>query len=103
MKLPFAALPLETSTIDADGTLTLRYECPLCHRESSVSGVDRDRWQAWRHGITGPVTEVFPHLTDGEREILKTGVHPACWDLAFSEEALAEFQDDDALQPYNPE
>ena len=101
--MPFAARPLETSRIEEDGTLTLQFSCPFCRQPSEVSGIDRPTWEAWRRGLTAGIAEVFPALTAGEREILKTGIHPACWDLAFSEEGLEELQDDDARLPYEPE
>lgn len=99
----FAAQPLESSSVAADGTLTLQFACPFCRQPSGVSGIDRDAWDAWRHGLTGNIAEVFPGLSLDDREILKTGIHPACWDAGLSEEEAGEFQDDDAALPYEPE
>jgi hypothetical protein len=78
--LPFAATPLESSSAEGDGTFTLRFLCPCCRQPSEVSGVDPAGWQAWRSGTGGLIDSAFPGLSLDEREVLKTGIHPACWD-----------------------
>lgn len=96
----FAAVPLESSCAEPDGTYTLRFQCPFCPQPSEVRGVDPAAWEAWRRGLTGNIADAFPGLSYDDREVLKTGIHPACWDLAFSEDGLSEFRDDDAALPY---
>lgn len=82
----FAATPLESSRVEEDGTLDLHFMCPLCQDESGVKGIDPQRWQAWRNGLTGDIGTVFPELSLDDHEILKTGIHPECWEAAFAEE-----------------
>jgi hypothetical protein len=65
--------------------------CSLCGKPSWIL-VDADRWRDYREGLeqgkpaaTHGVQALFPDLSAGEREILLSGIHPACWDTAFGE------------------
>lgn len=46
--------------------------------------VTQGQLEAWQTG--GLVQEVFPHLSDDDREFLMTGITPEEWDEHFSEE-----------------
>ena len=47
-----------------------------------VDEIAYSRWQCQEILIQ----QAFPEMTSGERELLKTGFHPACWDSLFNEE-----------------
>ena len=63
---------IETPMCTVCGATTLMY----------VDGIAYSRWQS-REIL---IQQAFPEMTSGERELLKTGFHPACWDSLFSEE-----------------
>lgn len=57
--------------------------CTLCHRTSTlqVPAVGYHEWQAGEF-----IQVALPNLTADEREMLKTGTHPDCWDSIFPDE-----------------
>ena len=60
--------------------LTLINTCPFCGNKSFVD-VTGDDYFAW---VAGDLIQgAFPYLSAGEREIIKTGICPACWDGMF--------------------
>ena len=61
--------------------VTIRRTCPNCHKESSVE-VFPAELEAYQSGIL--IQDAFKTLDVSEREIVKTGIHPACWDEMFS-------------------
>ena len=54
--------------------------CPECG-ESSVVKLPLNGYRAWRAGAY--VQEAFPTMSAGDREMLITGTHPACWSAVF--------------------
>lgn len=62
---------------------TIRVQCPTCMvcGDASVMTVDRAGFAAWSRGAL--IQAAFPEMSAGEREQLKTGYHPACWDAMF--------------------
>jgi hypothetical protein len=68
------------------GTDIIEYRtkaCILCGERSTV----RARWHqfvAWGKGML--IQDAFPELSDDERELLKTGTHPECWNILFPDE-----------------
>ena len=74
--------------------------CCVCGNYE-VWSMDRELVDRWRGGEN--IQEVFPNMSAGEREVLITGTHPACWDKLFPEEecvdcgrTLQECSDDEA-------
>jgi hypothetical protein len=57
--------------------------CPLCLKRS-VLDVDEVKLLAWEKGRH--IQDAFPELTEGQRELIKTGTHPACWDEMLGDE-----------------
>lgn len=57
--------------------------CMMCDKSDEVE-VDPDALRAWREGAL--IQEAFPDMTPEDREHLKTGTHPACWDSMFADE-----------------
>ena len=52
--------------------------CPRCGERSELE-VDEISLMKYQAGMK--VQDAFPDLTPGEREVLMTGYHPACWDI----------------------
>lgn len=57
--------------------------CCVCG-EYEVWSLDRTAVIRWREGEH--IQNVFPDMSAGDREILISGTHPACWDKLFPEE-----------------
>jgi hypothetical protein len=54
--------------------------CCVCN-EYEVWSLDRELVDRWQGGEN--IQDVFPDMSVGEREVLITGIHPACWDKMF--------------------
>lgn len=52
-------------------------QCGVCG-ETSMMDVDENNYRAWKFGST-LLQDAFPQMPKEEREVLKTGIHPACW------------------------
>ena len=63
-------------------TITTR-RCMVCGQVSEMS-LPADGYHRWQDGAY--VQHAFPSLNAGEREMLISGTHPACWDLLFADE-----------------
>jgi hypothetical protein len=57
--------------------------CVMCKRKSRLN-IPRDGYREWLNGAL--IQNALPDLTDDERELLLTGTHPDCWDIAFPDE-----------------
>jgi hypothetical protein len=57
--------------------------CMVCKRTSRLT-VLREAFLLWQRGELLQVA--MPDLTDDELELLLSGTHPDCWDIAFPEE-----------------
>lgn len=57
--------------------------CCVCG-EYEMWSLDRDLVLRWHEGEH--IQQVFPDMSAGDREILISGTHPACWDKLFGEE-----------------
>lgn len=72
-------------TRDGDGeTATYGVSCPHCgeYYRVRLTVADVEAWQ----GET-LIQDAFPYLAAEEREMIKTGFHPACWrDMFYDEE-----------------
>jgi hypothetical protein len=58
--------------------------CRMCGEGSTleVSASEYLAIEAYRKGY-GLIHEILPNLTPDERELVKTGIHPACWPQGF--------------------
>ncbi len=54
--------------------------CTYCGKTSMVD-LERDKYRRWKSGEH--VQVVWPEMSPDEREMLITGIHPACWDSMF--------------------
>ena len=57
--------------------------CPFCSRSNEVEVNEADYWD-WDDGML--VRDAFPYLSADEREMLITGICPACFDKTFGGE-----------------
>lgn len=61
--------------------ITLTRTCPFCGKLHSIT-VDREEFQRgsalYRYGEL--IQDCFPNFTPDEREWIKTGICPTCWD-----------------------
>ena len=57
--------------------------CMVCGDTSDLF-VDLNAYHAWRNGTL--IQDAFPTLTPSEREWLKMGTHPQCWEKIFEGE-----------------
>lgn len=57
--------------------------CLVCDKYE-VWSLDRQAVTRWREGEN--IQSAFPDMSAGEREVLITGTHPACWDKLFAGE-----------------
>lgn len=55
--------------------------CPFCHHATYIT-VNLKDWEDWRNGKL--IQDAFPYLTADEREMLKTGICPDCWEKIFN-------------------
>jgi hypothetical protein len=64
---------------------TIKYITPACIvcGKTSEMEVEYDALDRWHNGRT-LIQHAFPDMSDDERERLKTGTHPACWDEMFA-------------------
>lgn len=60
---------------------TITKPCPECSEIHSVK-VDMDQYAKWIRGEL--IQNCFPEMSADEREILKTGICPKCWERMFS-------------------
>lgn len=54
--------------------------CPFCGNVNSIE-VDTAKFVAWQQGAL--IQNAFPDLTPDQREVIKTGICPKCWDDTF--------------------
>ena len=68
------------------------YRCPpciLCGKSDTVC-LDPDQLNAYNHGTL--VDKAFPGADADRRELIKTGIHPECWDSLFPDEEGSELE-----------
>jgi hypothetical protein len=61
--------------------------CCVCG-EYEVWSLDRQAVESWQAGEY--IQNAFPDMTEGERELLISGTHPACWDQLFPKEECVD-------------
>lgn len=77
--------------------LEILCECPFCGKVNSVMVV-ADDYAAYLEGML--IQDAFPYLSADERELIMTGICPACWNDMWETEALANVEPMD-LTPSN--
>ena len=73
--------------------------CPFCKAEHYVMVADDD-YAAYLEGMLAQ--DAFPYLSADERELIMTGICPACWDKMWNaDECSSEDVDYTDLIPSN--
>lgn len=57
--------------------------CPHCGGRSTVE-LYPSEITAWKRGFS--IQRAFPRLSENERELILSGLHPQCWDEVFDTE-----------------
>lgn len=68
-------------TISEDN-ITVRNECYHCREENNII-VDAKSYAAWKAGEL--IQVAFMGLSRQQCEMIKTGIHPECWEEIFGE------------------
>lgn len=58
-------------------------KCKSCY-ERHIILFDRDDYYAWKRG-SKTIQDAFPYLSDGERELMLSGICSDCFDSMFGE------------------
>jgi hypothetical protein len=58
--------------------------CTVCGNTSKMF-VDETAFYQWKSREI-LIQQAFPDMSLGDRELMKTGFHPECWDSLFTEE-----------------
>ena len=70
------------------------HDCVVCGKRHDSIVLDAERYYQWKAGSC--VQDVFPEMTEEQREILISGTCPECWDALFSkEDEEVELEDTD--------
>ena len=64
-------------------TYVIARNCPFCGQGAQVTVPGPALWKWEREGALLQVA--FPMLSIDEREMVHTGIHPACWDSAMGD------------------
>ena len=59
-------------------------QCMWCKTSPEVMMLDPDKLRRWNQGEH--VQNVWPEMSAGDRELLISGTHDACWQAMFSED-----------------
>jgi hypothetical protein len=60
-----------------------RNKCYYCHEENVII-VNVNDLTFWQSGEF--IQDAFPYLNANQRELIKTGIHPECWDKMLGNE-----------------
>lgn len=71
------------NTTNASETTRLMNTCTQCGKVSTTA-VSTEGYQAWLSGV--PIQVALSDLSDGEREMLLSGVCEACFDAMFPDD-----------------
>lgn len=75
----YGMLPRMPGTNDPDGhDFAVVGKCKFCGTSETVF-VKSDQYYQWMNG-EAHIQDAFPHLTAGQRELIKTQMCDACWD-----------------------
>ena len=77
------AINLVAGTADPAVVLVTTHPCVVCGKPSTLT-LDRAKVNRYIGGEF--VQDVWPDMADADREVLVSGVHPACFDSLFPEE-----------------
>lgn len=61
----------------------IRYKakCPICNNISAIK-IDKHKFMLYNSGF-GKIQDLFPDLSENERELILTGICNTCWNALF--------------------
>lgn len=65
-------------------TIDIVCKCPRCESVKIIT-VDVQEYSQWKTKEGKCIQEHFPHLSDSDRERLKSGFCTPCWDFIFAD------------------
>ncbi|MBQ2173702.1 MAG: hypothetical protein II453_01120 [Alphaproteobacteria bacterium] len=77
--------------------MKIRTHCPCCDKVNYVN-VNIEGFYKWQEENM-PIQFALPELDPSEREMLKTGICPTCWDKMWSEDT----EEDENLEEWDEE
>lgn len=83
-------LAISVKELPSTSQYMITSRCHYCKVEHQQF-ITTDQWYRWQENGEY-IQDVFPHLTDSQREMLLTGTHPECWEKMFPQD---EEEDDD--------
>ena len=79
---------LDSVGLPREGKLEVTCRCPFCKQDHSFITKETDFMYGWhlyqQNGAT--IQDAWPDLSPDEREMVKTGICPKCWEAAFGGE-----------------
>jgi len=73
----------EFAPLDAPGHITFfENSCFQCGIKNEIYVFEKDYF-LWKNGAF--IQDAFPYLSHAQREVIKTGIHPECWQQIFSD------------------
>ena len=66
--------------MDTTTTTHVTDACLFCHQTSTVTLTAQEA-RDWQTGT--PIQDAMPDRTTGERELIRSGIHPECWTGMF--------------------
>lgn len=73
-------------TDNEDGTARFETQCPLCPDPVALDRLDPAALRLYLTGRGPMVQDAFPRLSTAEHEVLMTGMHARCFELACGPE-----------------
>lgn len=71
----------EFAPIDAPQQITIiSNSCLVCQEDNEIYLFEKD-YKSWLNGDY--IQSAFPYLSSQQRELIKTGIHPDCWDKLY--------------------
>lgn len=55
-------------------------QCYHCNDQNLIL-INIDHLESWKNGMF--IQNAFPYLSVDQRELIKTGIHPECWNNMF--------------------
>ena len=78
--MPFFILLQDNNNIDYSQITYYRKTCFHCNEENVIM-LNNNDLEFWESGEF--IQSAFPYLDKDKRELIKTGIHPECWNNMF--------------------
>ena len=85
----------DVKVLNEEDKLEIVTQCPMCGEHHQIY-VNLEDWHEYKYHTTRRhIQEIFPYLSNAEREMLMTGICPKCFDEMFAEDDEEETPEDD--------